>query len=242
MDLCVTTSWDDGHRLDERLAGLLERYGIAGTFYVAPDNREFAPRDRLAPGGVVELAERFEIGGHTRRHVVLTSIDPRTARTEIMDGKLALEELIARPVTSFCYPRGEFEANHVAIVREAGFTYGRTVVRHVTAPTGDPLRTPTTVHAYRHLRDVAAVARLGGSPRRMMGRFTSWDELAIARFDRMLGTGGVYHLWGHSWEVEQFGDWNRLERVLAHISRRDTVRYATNAESLSAARESRRRQ
>ena len=32
--LIVTTSWDDGSRLDLKLAELLEKYGISGTFYV----------------------------------------------------------------------------------------------------------------------------------------------------------------------------------------------------------------
>src|SRR5688500_11915407 len=30
----VTTSWDDGHPLDIRLAEMLARHGVAGTFYV----------------------------------------------------------------------------------------------------------------------------------------------------------------------------------------------------------------
>jgi len=30
----ITTSWDDGHPMDLRVAALLAKYGIAGTFYV----------------------------------------------------------------------------------------------------------------------------------------------------------------------------------------------------------------
>ena len=30
----VTTSWDDGHPLDIRLAEMLARYGVLGTFYI----------------------------------------------------------------------------------------------------------------------------------------------------------------------------------------------------------------
>jgi hypothetical protein len=26
--------------------------------------------------------------------------------------------------------------------------------------------------------------------------------------------GGVFHLWGHSWEVEQLGLWSELEQIL----------------------------
>jgi hypothetical protein len=30
----LTASWDDGHPLDFRIADMLERYGLTGTFYV----------------------------------------------------------------------------------------------------------------------------------------------------------------------------------------------------------------
>jgi hypothetical protein len=33
----VTTSWDDGHKLDMKLAVLLKKYGIKGTFYICPN-------------------------------------------------------------------------------------------------------------------------------------------------------------------------------------------------------------
>lgn len=31
--LIITTSWDDGHPLDLKIAELLDKYGINGTFY-----------------------------------------------------------------------------------------------------------------------------------------------------------------------------------------------------------------
>ena len=39
----------------------------------------------------------------------------------------------------------------------------------------------------------------------------------MALFDRVLEEGGVFHLWGHSWELEQTGQWARLEEVLRHL-------------------------
>ncbi len=30
----ITTSWDDGHPLDFRVAELLSKYGLRGTFYI----------------------------------------------------------------------------------------------------------------------------------------------------------------------------------------------------------------
>lgn len=36
----VTTSWDDGHPSDLKLAELLKRYDVPATFYIPIDNRE----------------------------------------------------------------------------------------------------------------------------------------------------------------------------------------------------------
>jgi len=49
-------------------------------------------------------------------------------------------------------------------------------------------------------------------------------------FDRVMATGGVYHLWGHSWEIEERGEWERLERVLSYIGRHEGVSYVSNSE------------
>ena len=116
------------------------------------------------------------------------------------------------------------------MVRDAGFLIARTVDRYRTAP-GPALETGTTVHAYRHLVDGPQVRRVAGGDLALAARlFRHWDDLAVHLFDRVLATGGVFHLWGHSWEVAARRDWDRLERVLAHISRRPGVRYVTNGE------------
>jgi hypothetical protein len=31
---------------------------------------------------------------------------------------------------------------------------------------------------------------------------------------RAVEIDGVFHLWGHSWEIERFGQWENLDRVL----------------------------
>lgn len=226
----VTTSWDDGHVLDHQLARLLDMYELPGTFYVAPRNIELKPRERLDARGLRLLAEHFEIGGHTLDHVRLTTLDDRAAEAEIRDGKDAIEDVLGLPIESFCYPGGCYEARHVPMVARAGFRVGRTIDRLVFGPT-PPLEMATTMHAYRHLIDGPAAMRLATFRPHLARRFYwNWDELAIHLFDRALVTGGVYHLWGHSWEIAANADWDRLERVFAHISRRSEVSYVTNGQ------------
>jgi len=230
--LTVTTSWDDGHRLDAALADRLREHRLPGTFYVAPHNRELARDDRLPAGDLRDLAADFEIGSHTVTHPVLTRLPDAQAESEIVESRRLLADLLGSSVDTFCYPRGAFTSTHVRMVERAGYRYARTV-RGLATGIADPLRAPTTIETGRFalLRtpvELANAARLTGSWSLVgSGR---WDDIAIAVFDRCLVTGGVFHLWGHSWVLERRGEWNRLDRVLSHIAARPGVRYVANGE------------
>lgn len=80
----------------------------------------------LTPEMVVNLDRHgIEIGAHTVTHPILTSLDDASAMQEIRDSKRELEAIVGKPVTMFAYPNGkvgkDFDARHVAMVREAGF-------------------------------------------------------------------------------------------------------------------------
>src|SRR5664280_1352236 len=129
----ITTSWDDGHVLDHKVANLLDTYDLPGTFYVAPRNVELRPRDRIGPRGARSLGERFEIGAHTRSHLRLPALSLAAAREEVVSGKAELEDILGQAVRSFCYPGGAYRPEHVALAREAGFTVARTVTHYATS-------------------------------------------------------------------------------------------------------------
>jgi peptidoglycan/xylan/chitin deacetylase (PgdA/CDA1 family) len=229
----VTTSWDDGHLLDARVAALLAERALAGTFYVAPDNSELAADSRLDDGAVRDLSQTFEIGGHTATHRRLPDLSVSQAADEIRTGKERLEQIIGGPVESFAYPGGAFREEHPALVQGAGFRSARTTARGSTSLGGDRYRMPTTVQARQHPRDWPGIAIAEWAhPRLALGCITNWATLATLIFDRVLATGGLFHLWGHSWEIDRFGQWRRLETVLDHIARRPGVVYATNSGTL----------
>ncbi|CAO5181932.1 Polysaccharide deacetylase [Frankia sp. AiPs1] len=231
----VTTSWDDGHLLDHRVARLLAAYDLPGTFYVAPRSADIAPELRLGDRGVQELAERFELGGHTLTHRRLPEMSADEGRAEVVAGKDTLEQLIGAEITSFAYPWGAHGPDDLETVAAAGFTYARTVHRFDTTLPAHPLAARTTVHAYRHLSDLPRLAiRAEVTPRRRARLMAEWDALAIHLFDEVARTGGAYHLWGHSWEIDRFRSWKRLERVFEYISRRKDVRYVNNGELVGA--------
>jgi peptidoglycan-N-acetylglucosamine deacetylase len=225
----VTTSWDDGHELDLRLASELADHGMAGTFYIAPQCREIAAANRLTDGALRELDAGSEIGAHTLTHPRLPAIPDDVALREILDGKDAVEQVIGHTVVSFCYPYGAFSDHHPAMVRSAGFTSARTVERFRTDVPSDPFRTGTTTHAYQHLVDGPQILRRTWSPRRAVGLYRNWELLGRQLFEEVCSTGGVFHLWGHSWEIDANDDWSRLRSMLNEISDRDVV-FVTNGE------------
>lgn len=229
LPLIVTTSWDDGHRFDLVTASVLQRHGMTGTFYVSPRNRETPARDRLTAAELRTLAETHEVGSHTLTHPRLTDVSDGEAAREIEDGKRELEDTLEGEVLSFAYPGGAYHRRHVAMVAAAGCTFGRTTQRWVRTRHQDPLRAGTTMHAYRHLRDVAIAA---GIATVHVGRATrlllDWGQLARVMFDRAYADGEVFHIWGHSWEIAAQRDWARLDDFLGYVAAHENIRHVTN--------------
>lgn len=226
----VTTSWDDGHELDAKLGFELASHGFAATFYIAPDCAEIPTLKRITPAALRDLAGQFEIGSHTLTHPHLTRLTPTESAQEIELGKVALEDTLGSVVTSFCYPYGMYRAEHVALVRAAGFSVARTVRRFCTRAPDDPLQMATTSHAVRHRADLWRVARSSHTTGDALAGWANWDVLARRLFDEAKATGGIYHLWGHSWEIEANDDWSRLRSLMRYIAQQDGVRFLTNTE------------
>ncbi len=229
----LTTSWDDGHRCDLKLAQMLNRHGLKATFYVAPENQELAQQDLLSVPEIRNLSQDFEIGAHSMTHRRLPAIPEREAAREINESKAVLEQVTGKEVDAFCYPGGAYTKVHTQLVREAGFRYARTVARYIFS-VDDPYAAGTSVHAYHHNQRIgldlwrtACFAKF--RPIKLL-HCLDWDCLAKAMFDKVLKEGGIYHIWGHSWEIDENDDWERLEDVFRYISANPEVSYVTNGE------------
>ena len=217
--LRLTTSWDDGHPLDLRVADILTTHGFTGTFYVPCANREGLPV--MTTAELRTLAACFEIGGHTIDHVPLIGLSAAERDRQIRDGKRRVEDEIGRAITGFCYPRGVHDRSVRQAVRAAGFTYARTSTNLSLDPPRDRFRVGTTLQLFPHQRltYMKNFARRGdwrarARPLAICLRDGSLDDCLehVLRF--AAGHGGVFHLWGHSWELDAHGLWGTLERFL----------------------------
>jgi peptidoglycan/xylan/chitin deacetylase (PgdA/CDA1 family) len=231
----VTTSWDDGHPLDGRLAEMLARVGLPATFYVPIENAE---RPVLPAAEIRQLrAAGFEIGGHTYHHTRLLNVSPEAARREVVEGKAALEDILGAEVRSFSYVGGQHSPAIVAMVREAGFLGARTTERNrlwTPVPGSDPYLMPTTLLARPFTRREEALKWLGAPdlldlPELLTGRTSNVLRNAAYWLEQAARRGGVWHLWGHSWEVDRLGLWGELESVFRLAAQtRGTARWLTN--------------
>jgi peptidoglycan/xylan/chitin deacetylase (PgdA/CDA1 family) len=232
----VTTSWDDGHELDEKLALELDRLGFAGTFYISPRSAEIPADSRIRGATLRDFAQRFEIGSHTLTHPHLTRLSLDDAAREITAGNEVLQDVIGRAVSAFCYPYGAYRAEHVELVRAAGFRVARTIRRFRTQSAADPLQMGTTSHAARYRADGWPAVRRSRTVRQACAMWSNWDVLARQLFQEARAGGGVFHLWGHSWEIEAHDDWPRLRSLLRYIADHD-VEFVTNGELIERSRD-----
>jgi peptidoglycan/xylan/chitin deacetylase (PgdA/CDA1 family) len=232
----VTTSWDDGHPLDLRVAELLQKFGLAGTFYV-PRSSQKPVMDRSQ---IRELGKSFEIGAHTLEHVMIDRLSDREASMQLSGSREWIEGLTGKTCRVFCFPGGKFRNTQLPLVRQAGYQAARTVELLSTAAprcVSGLYIIPTTIQAFPH--GACAYAR-NAAKRFSAAYFVSlpaalhskgWVVLAIEMLNRAVEFGEVFHLWGHSWEVEEQGEWENLEVLLTAISScREKWKSVTNGE------------
>jgi peptidoglycan/xylan/chitin deacetylase (PgdA/CDA1 family) len=237
----ITTSWDDGFPYDLRLADLLAKHSLPATFYIPI--RPATPV--VTPAQIREIASIFEIGAHTVRHVPLTRLPPAEAEAELCQSRAGIEQITGKPCPIFCFPQGKFSPAHLPLVRKAGFLACRTVAAlsfDRPALRSGILVMPTTAQAHTHARlDLVrnVVKRCAFRPAwnwLLCGLRSDWMDLAKALLDRAIVTGGVFHLWGHSWEIENQQQWKRLDRFFAHLAaHRLQAAFRTNSEVCCAA-------
>jgi peptidoglycan-N-acetylglucosamine deacetylase len=217
-----TTSWDDGSLQDTRLADLLVRHQVPATFYIP----RHADRPVLSESEIRRLSQQFEIGGHTINHVVLTRIPDHQAQQEVLSCKNWLEDVTGRHCSMFCFPAGNFATRHLQFVAEAGYAGARTVeLMSVDRPrrSGGIALMPTTLQVFDH--DCAAYLRnfaKRGAVRNLWtfavhGHASRWFDSATRLLRRAALNGGVFHLWGHSWELDQYQHWSELERFFEFV-------------------------
>ena len=110
------------------VAPLLKKHGFGATFFIT-EGFDFAKdkKNYMTWEQIKKLhADGFEIGNHTRRHIVVgrQKLEQLTADVEYIE-KQCEKHGIPRPV-SFCYPAYQTTERAVKLLRQRGYRYART--------------------------------------------------------------------------------------------------------------------
>jgi hypothetical protein len=231
MNKFITTSWDDGHPSDRRLADLLGKYDLKGTFYIPQVN----PGHRVMKASeIVDLGQHFEIGGHTLGHRNLKRLSAREARVEINGSFHWLRMLLQKDPVSFCPPFGQYSKRSIAEIYAAGFRVIRTV--ELLSPRQRTGLIPTTIQLFDHssftlFKHLVKRGRLSNLRLWMGSRFTADTYRLVDHYLEYIGVnGGCLHLWGHSWEIDDHRYWNKLEHIFSAISHLPGFTYVENGQ------------
>ena len=191
------TSWDDGNKLDFKIAELLKKYDLPGIFFIP----SWSSYTNIGVDGVKKLYDMgFIVGAHTKTHPQdMKRLTKEQQENEIVLNKRWLENIIDDEVKWFCYPGGRYNDITVDIVKDH-FKYARTTVTGFHNVPDDNFRIKTSVHIYPHEKYKM-----------------KWLQYAKLQFDYAIQNDGVFHVWGHSWEVTQLKLWDELEELFKYI-------------------------
>ena len=228
MGAVFTFSSDDGHPSDMKVAELLGKHDLKGTFYVPIRNKEGLPT--MSKNELRGVGRHVEIGSHTLDHCYLGTVGKTEAQRQITEGKMRLEDLLGHTVVGFCYPGGKYRRSDLTLVQNAGFTYARTTTNLCFDAGHSRFELPTTIQFYPHAQSVywRNFAQAGRWGTRLAGlrlavEHGNWIERMYALFDHACGHDGTFHMWTHAYEIDRLDAWGELDHFFAHVTQRVTA-------------------
>lgn len=208
----IVTSWDDGDALDLKVAELLKKYKLPGIFYIVVDWID--SKGYLTWKDVQELDKQgFEIGSHTMSHPMdMKKLYDDQLQYELQSSKEIIESVLGHAIKSLCYPRGRYDERVLRAATEAGYIEGRTTIVGDIYTPKDKLQLNTSAHVFDGRREYDGA------------KWEDYAKLVLAEAQK--GSGKLYgettfHLWGHSWEIEKYKQWDRLEEFFKFLGEKE---------------------
>lgn len=204
----LTMSYDDGKLADERLLEIFNRYGIKGTF-----NLNYGLMDmeiRLKPEQIPRLYRGHEIATHTMTHPTIARCPLVQAAKEILEDREGLERITGGLVRGHAYPNGSYNEEIKDLFQKLGIAYAIVVeeTEGFELPS-DPMEWHPTCH-HNHPRLLEMAQWFADFPKRQYLK--------------------LLYVWGHSYEFDADGNWDRIEAFCRIVGGREDIWYATNIE------------
>ena len=223
----LTFSFDDGVKQDVRLIGILNKYGLKGTFNLNSSvlglegqlpygENNFVRHDKVRACDVKSIYSGHEVAVHTLTHPNLTTLDEETVVYQVEKDRLMLSELAGYEVVGMAYPcGGTNNDDRVAdiIKRRTGVKFSRTISSNGSFDLQNNL--------YRF------------DPTCYYGDEKTLFALGEKFLDLKPDKPQIFYIWGHSYEMDMgLISWERFEEFCKYISGRSDIFYGTNKEVL----------
>ena len=212
----LTLSYDDGRIEDRRLVGILNQYGLKGTFhlnsgYLAGKDPEAEEKygPRVSEEELLELYKGHEVACHTVGHPTMERIPGAWLVEQVTQDRKTLEKAVGYPVCGLSYPFGSYNEDIATTLKSLGIAYARIVgdSESFTKPKNFMQWKPTCHHNHKLLELT--------------------DKFLDFNMDQVLC---MMYVWGHSFEFTRDGNWELIEKFAEKISGRPDIWYATNIE------------
>ena len=221
----VTFSFDDGVTQDRRLVELFNKYNLKCTFNINSDllGRPGALKvaghevshNKISPEEVHDLYAGHEVAVHTLTHPRLPEIaDEEEIVRQVDVDRVQLQALAGYPIVGMAYPCGGVNNDD----RVAEIIGRRTPVRYA--------RTITSTFSFE---PQANLLRFNPSVHTMQPEVFELAEKFIALKPE---TPKLFYIWGHSYEFDIPGGWDRMEQLCRMLANRGDTAYLTNREAL----------
>ncbi len=227
----LTLSYDDGNRADVRLAEMMRRYGLKGTFNLCPGLNDL-PDEIRNPAGksgwdLMPLKEALKVYGddmevaiHGDYHGWWNTMPTNAVMADILDCKARLEAETGRVIRGAAYPYGAYNDTVKDILRLAGVVYCRTI----SCNGSFSFPPKSNLKPFDLLEFEATTRNVNADFLPLAHRFAE-DADPFPREAKQL-----FYLWGHSFELAKDDGWARMEEFMQTVSGKDYIWYATNIE------------
>jgi peptidoglycan/xylan/chitin deacetylase (PgdA/CDA1 family) len=210
MIMFFTTSWDDGNKMDLKVAKLLNELNLKATFYI-PIHWQMKS---LSNSNVKKISRDFEIGSHSFSHRRIILLNKKELEFELTESKKILEKITNKEITSFAYPFGWYNEKTIQAVKKAGYNYARTTKE------GNFKKPKNLLLASISL----GITNTYINPIKIFLRITNYGGIdflkSIKKIVDTAKKNEIVHIAGHSWEFSDIENFEKLSNILEYISKK----------------------
>ncbi|MCQ2399841.1 MAG: polysaccharide deacetylase family protein [Clostridia bacterium] len=214
-DKALTFSYDDGFYYDRRLVDIFNKYGLKGTFNLNSSNLVYDKYVKESEIKSLYLDNGHEVAVHGLKHISPSAVSNEKFALEVLEDRRAWERITGKIVKGMAYANGAFDDEKVDVLKSCGFVYARTVLStgKFTIPTDWFRLRPTCHHNDKNLFEY-------------LDKFLSNEKSSYFWSNEPK----LFYVWGHSFNFENDGNWDVIEKFASIAGNRDDVWYANNME------------